>query len=88
MNMSLRTLLLLFLLEFCLHTMSLSVVTYNMQGHGPGTIEYLNKIMNINDVVLVQEHWLSSAQLLSLNNSISNAVIYGTSGMSDNKLMY
>jgi len=66
--------------------MSLSIASYNMQGSGPGHLEYVNKLVKANDIVFIQEHWYTNDMLPLMNNAIENSVIYGVSGMKDNDI--
>ena len=67
--------------------MTLSIVSYNMQGHGAGHLEYVNDLVNGNDIVLLQEHWYSNSNISSLYNALENSVIYGISGMPDDEII-
>src|SRR2546425_1110466 len=46
---------------------NLNIVTYNLHGFNQG-LPYLNDLLCHNDILRVQEHWLSSADGQKLNN--------------------
>ena len=46
----------------------LSVASYNCTGFGPGKPEYVAKLLECNDFVFIQEHWLRNAQFHRVNN--------------------
>ena len=49
---------------------NLRIVSYNNQGHGSGRLEYLQKLCDNNDIIFVQEHWLSPKELTWFENNI------------------
>ena len=66
---------------------NLSIVSYNSQGSGPDRIAYMNKLLKSNDIIFVQEHWLFNSTLNKLENGLTNAHVYGISGMTDTELL-
>ena len=65
---------------------TLSLVSYNSQGHGIGRIEYLNKLVNNVDFVLLQEQWYFEDEIASLSNVLQNTIVHGKSQMSSNDI--
>lgn len=66
---------------------NLSIVSYNSQGSSPSRVEYVNKLVNLYDFVLIQEHWLRSCQFKQYENKFNNACSHSVSGMSDDMLL-
>lgn len=46
----------------------LKLVSYNSTGFGPGKPEYLSKLLECHDFVLLQEHWLRESQFHRIKN--------------------
>ena len=46
----------------------LKLATYNSTGFGPGKPEYVSKLIQQHDFVLLQEHWLYENQFHRINN--------------------
>lgn len=60
----------------------ISVISYNLHGLNqgtPGITELITKIEP--DLIMVQEHWLSSVNLSKLNSLSSNYFVFGSSAM-------
>src|SRR5437899_1670526 len=51
-----------------------SVVTFNLHGFNQGS-QYLHDLLECNDIVCVQEHWLSSTDADMLNNINNNFTV-------------
>ena len=68
--------------------LSLSFATYNSHGHGVGRWEYINKLSECHDFILLQEHWLFDKQIDSITNFVDGVNVVGVSGMKDTDLIY
>ncbi len=66
----------------------LHIASLNSRGHASDRIEYINRLMSINDILFIQEHWYSSSQLNDLESKLDNVHVIGISGMDDNELLY
>lgn len=68
---------------------NLSIVTYNSHGSGTGRLEYITKLMQQHDIVLIQEHWLLSCELNKYAERLAPvaACIHGISAMPDDELV-
>ena len=66
---------------------ALHFATYNSNGHGPGRIEYISKLMMMYDFLLVQEHWLLDNQIDGYFSQIDNICVHGVSGMDSKNLI-
>ena len=68
----------------------LKVASYNCTGFGPGKPEYVAKLLECHDFVLIQEHWLRSAQFHRINNipcdGNFNVMSHNVSAMDDFEL--
>lgn len=63
----------------------LFIVSYNMHGYNQG-IESVKDLINSSqspDIILLQEHWLTPANLYRFNEDISTHFAFGKSAMSD-----
>ena len=67
---------------------NLSIASFNCTGHSVDCIAYVKHLSNMYDIVLLQEHWCHSHKISSITNQISNAQVYGSSGMEQSKLLY
>ena len=61
---------------------SLRYISYNMHGF-KSNWHYLQSLLDVNDIVCVQEHWLPSCDLHRLHSLHSDFVAYGHSSMDD-----
>ena len=61
---------------------SLRYVSYNMHGFKSNR-HYLQSLLDVNDIICVQEHWLPSCDLHRLHSLHSDFVAYGRSSMDD-----
>jgi len=61
---------------------SLRCVSYNIHGF-KSNWHYLQSLLNNNDIVFVQEHWLPSCDLQCLHSLHSDFVVYARSSMDD-----
>ena len=68
-------------------TAKLSLVSYNSQGSGPGKFEYIAKLLDKHDFVLIQEHWLMESQFVLYNQNINNCNYHCVSAIESNKLL-
>ena len=59
----------------------LKICSYNSQGHGPGRLEYIQKLCTDHHFVLIQEHWLHESDTHWFNNNIPNISSHVVSGM-------
>jgi exonuclease III len=65
----------------------LKIVSYNCHGLGPGRYEYIQKLVDGYDFVLIQEHWLIKDKIHDISKNLSNVMVYGVSGMKQNELL-
>ena len=68
-------------------TRNIKIASYNSYGSGCGRLEYINKLCNDHDIVLIQEHWLVSQQFHIYNNKLNNFNSYCISGITDSKIL-
>ena len=66
---------------------NLRIASYNSHGHGAGRMEYIQKLANEHDVILIQEHWLHSKQHGFFENLIPSCHVSMVSGMQSNELL-
>ena len=64
----------------------LSLISYNMKGHGQDRINYVKSLVNLFDIIIVQEHWYLNCQLQEFQNNFNNAKVMLKSGMTDDEL--
>jgi exonuclease III len=65
----------------------LSICSYNSHGSGVGRFEFITKLFDNHDIVLVQEHWLRESELHKFHDNINLINVCGSSGMDDNILL-
>ena len=78
---------LLFVFYLFMMDTTLSLASYNSNGHGCGRFEYINKLMKCNDIVLVQEHWLFENEITIFQNKIDDILVHGISSMDNRQLL-
>ena len=66
--------------------LNLTLTTYNCQGLGAGKCEYIRKLSNTCDFILLQEHWLHDGDTL-LSRDLPNLRYHLVSGM-DSSLVH
>ena len=66
---------------------NIRIATYNSHGSGAGRLEYVKKLSNNHDIILIQEHWLVPQQFHMYNNMLSNFNSHCISGITDGKLL-
>ena len=64
----------------------LSLASYNSQGSGPGRFEYISKLINENDFVLIQEHWLMECQFDLYSKHVNDINAHCVSAMPSNNI--
>ena len=69
-------------------TRNIKIASYNSHGSGSGRLEYINKLCNDHDIVLIQEHWLVTQQFHIYNNRLSNFNSHCISGITDSKILH
>jgi len=69
--------------DACLSSLDLSIVSLNMHGYNQG-LPAIKQLIEKNspDVMLVQEHWLTPANLIKFSADLSDYQMYGISAMS------
>ena len=67
--------------------MYLHQATYNCHGHGPDKLQYISKLCENYDIILVQEHWLFDSQLDVFEKHLKDIRAHGVSGMTNNELL-
>lgn len=67
--------------------MVLTLCSYNSQGLGDGRIEYIDKLCENHDIVLVQETWLLKDNLSSISDKVNNMCGHGVSAVDDATLL-
>lgn len=64
------------------HIDNLTVISYNMHGYNQGVIALTDIVNSISpDVVMLQEHWLTPANLAKFNEDFTNYYAFGSSAM-------
>ena len=64
---------------------TLKLCSYNSHGLGPGRIEYIDKLVECHDFILIQEHWLHNEQLHQFERDLE-VNVHGISGMDSSVL--
>ena len=59
-------------------------MTNYSQGSGPGRFEYISKLINENDFVLIQEHWLMECQFYLYSKHVNDINAHCVSAMPSN----
>ena len=67
--------------------MVLSICSYNSQGLGDGRIQYIDKLCEQHDIVLVQETWLLKDNLSVISDKVNNMCGHGVSAVDDAQLL-
>ena len=77
------------ILETCslMKNTQLKLGTFNCKGHGEDRIQYVKKVMCQCDILLLQEHWYSNADLNRLEAQLEDISVIGISGMDDDKIL-
>ncbi len=72
-----------------LFLMSLSIVTYNSQGHAPDRLKVIDDLVQCHDFVLIQEHWYLSTQLSDniIQTHFDNVCSHSVSGVPDDHIL-
>lgn len=65
--------------------LKLSISSYNSQGSSPSRMAYISKLLENNDFVFIQEHWLRKCQF-NMYNVLQNANLHSISAMDDEVL--
>ena len=61
--------------------------TYNSCGHGIDSLKYMQYLVDKNDFVFIQEHWLHSKQISFFDSNWSYVKAYTISRVSSNELL-
>jgi len=64
------------------------IASWNSRGHGDNRIDYMKKLLQNVDVLMIQEHWYFENDLNSIVNSMDGIHVYGTSGMDPSNLLH
>ena len=67
--------------------LNLALCTYNSCEHGIDRLKYMQYLVDKNDFVFIQEHWLHSNQISFFDSNLSNVKAHTISGMSSNELL-
>ena len=59
----------------------LKLVSYNSHGSGCGRLEFIDKLLQSNDFILIQEHWLQECQFVIYDQSLVSVCHHCVSGM-------
>jgi hypothetical protein len=59
------------------------VVSYNSRGLRADKRAYLQHLLGQTDLLMLQEHWLSSEQINKLQSDYPDFFVYGISGFDD-----
>ncbi len=65
----------------------LTIASWNSRGHSDNRIEYMSKIINDVDILLVQEHWHFESNICTLVNKMNDVHVYGISRMDSGVLL-
>ena len=65
----------------------LKFTTYNSHGHGAGRFEYIQKLCDNSDFILIQEHWLLNKQSHLFEQKFPGIRAHSVSGMDDNTIL-
>ena len=66
---------------------ALKVVSYNCRGYNAAKRDYVNNLLSTADILCLQEHWLSDAQLSILGSVNDNFTYAGVSGFDSSKIL-
>jgi len=64
----------------------LVIASWNSRGHSDNRLDYMYKLLQNVDILLVQEHWHYENNIISMVNSMHDVQVYGTSSMDPNVL--
>ena len=64
----------------------LVIASWNSRGHSDNRLDYMEKLLQNVDILLVQEHWHYENNIVSMVNSMNDIQVYGTSSMDANVL--
>lgn len=65
----------------------LCIGSYNSKGLGVGRIEYIKRLTEVNDILLLQEHWLFESGFGILEKEFSNMSVYAVSAMNEDEYL-
>ena len=65
-----------------------TVTSYNSHGRGKEKLHYIQKLSNISDFLLIQEHWLQEKDNNFFNKHLQNVNSHVTSGMDPTELLH
>ncbi len=69
-----------------LATFTLKLCSYNSQGLAPDRQVYIDDLMKLCDVLLIQEHWLYQDQVNCFHNFVDNIHVHAVSGMDQSRI--
>lgn len=52
------------------------ITSYNSKGLGLGRFEYINRLLDVSDIILLQEHWLFESGFGILENQFNNVTVH------------
>jgi len=70
-----------------LNMSGLSICSYNSHGSGVVRFEFITKLFDNHDIVLVQKHWLRESELHKFHDNMNFINVCGSFGMNDNILL-
>ncbi len=63
--------------------LSLRICSYNVHGFNDTKCDYIRKLLNNHDIVLLQEHWMYESQFHIFQRKFPGISSYSISGMND-----
>ena len=87
MNHIMAALFTLIIILCTMTTLDLNIASFNTNGSGPGKLEYASRTAKDLDFLFIQEHWLHSEQISSIQKTFPDMCIHGVSGMDESELL-
>ena len=65
----------------------LNIVSYNSNGLGAGRAAFIQSLIDTNDFVLLQEHWLHESSFDTFKSKLNGCCMHAISGMNESELL-
>ena len=66
---------------------NLKVMSYNIKGFKPRNYNYVSKIYDSVDIMMIQEHWLFEYEFGKISTTLDNSLFFAKSSMSSDELI-
>ena len=68
------------------HIMDIKLCSFNCKGFNISEVQHINEILKSCDILMIQETWLLTSQIGTINKEFSNYNTCGISGMNEKSL--